>query len=398
MRLLLIIILTFLDTLLFCQIKVEDNFENANVEVMEIIDSTNTIVISPSLKNDLNTTRCWFYFKISGYDKSQLLNVRINFTSYFTAPNYPVYSYDQTNWIRIATTYASGSKNFSAYFTADTVYIAMGYPYTYTHLKKYLETIKNNNFTQVSILTKSEQNNEIYKVRITDSSKTIRKQIVWIIARQHAFESHASYMMEGMLDFFVSEDDAADKLRQITEIHIVPMVDVDNVILGASGRMQLPIDLNRDWNDSSYWKAVKEMKKQIYESVINNNYSMFWDLHSAYPGSYINIYSYIDIYMNRQESLKIDSFWNEYQTIANIRPFLFSGKETQEGIKWADQYNGNRDCNNIPNCFKTNDFAITLESEWNLRPDNEPWNDYNLKKEGYNVAKTIAKYIVNKYY
>jgi len=397
MKIFFIIIYIFLSQYLYSQIKVDADFENGNVEIIQIDDYDNIITIYPSLETKENTTRCWFYFKVFDFDKTKNLIINIKYVSIVIAPNYPVFSYDKINWTKLKTKEVNGFKQISSIFTQDTVYFATGFPYTYTQLNNYISTIKEKKNIEISTLTKSEKNNDVPKLTITKKSVKSEKQIIWIIARQHAFETNSNYFIEGMIDYFLTINKDNKKLNRICEINIIPMVDVDNVIIGASGRMQNPVDFNRDWNLASHWNVINELKKQIYESVQNNTYSMFWDIHSTYPGGGTQLYSYFDIYVKSPESDNMKKLWDIYEKISNIRPIKLSDKIEDKGYKWADQYNGNRDCEVITeNCFKTEDFSLTLECEWNLRPDGEQWTIENIKQEGFNVGKSICKYILEK--
>ena len=40
---------------------------------------------------------------------------------------------------------------------------------------------------------------------------------------------------------------AGHRLRELADVVITPIVDVDNVVVGGAGKDQLPIDFNRDW-------------------------------------------------------------------------------------------------------------------------------------------------------
>jgi len=397
MKTFLMVIYIFLSQIVLSQIQIDADFENGNVEVLSIVDSTNTITIIPSLETAENTTRCWFYFRVYNFDLSKELTINIDYINSVMAPINPVYSYDKIIWTKIPAFENMGVKQISTIFLQDTVYFATGFPYTYSDLNNYISKIKDSKCLKLSVLTKSENGNNVPKLTITNQSVESPKQIIWIIARQHAFETHSNYIVEGMIDYFLTKSKEMERLNKICEIHIVPMIDVDNVIIGASGRMQTPVDFNRDWNIKSHWNAVNELKKVIPQSIENNNYSMFWDIHSTYPGGTTQLYSYFDIYMNTKESENLNNFWDIYQDIAKIKPIRLNGLESEKGYKWADQYNGTKlSTDSASTYLRATDFSTTLECEWNLRPDGVQWTIENIKNEGKNIGESICKYILEK--
>lgn len=381
----------------FSQIQIDADFENGNVEIVEIIDSSNTITIIPSLENEVNTTRCWFFFRVYNFDKSKPLTVNINYEKSVQSPNNPVYSYNQKDWTKVTAYQENMYKSFSGIFTEDTVFFATGFPYTYSDLNIYIESIKNKQNVDLSVLTVSESGLNVPKITISDKSQKTSKNVVWIIARQHAFEAHSNFVVEGIVNYLISPDKEFKKLKKSSDIHIVPMMDVDNVFLGASGRMQTPIDFNRDWNDTIHWNAVETVTEQIAQSIDENIYSMFFDIHSTYPGGSSQLYSYFDIYMKSPESDNMNQFWNFYQEKANFKPIKLSGTEKVKGYVWADQFSGNRTCpDSTEFCFRTQDFSLTLECEWNKRPDGEQWTIESLRKAGEDIGYAICKYLLEK--
>lgn len=70
---------------------------------------------------------------------------------------------------------------------------------------------------------------------ITDSSNitSSRKQrIIFVTARVHPGETPASYTCQGLINFLVSDDPNAKKLRENFVFKIVPMLNPDGVYLG----------------------------------------------------------------------------------------------------------------------------------------------------------------------
>lgn len=71
-----------------------------------------------------------------------------------------------------------------------------------------------------------------------------RKCII-ICSRVHPGESNASYIMEGFLEFIVSNEREARSLRDTFVFKVVPMLNPDGVIVGNYRCSLTGLDLNR---------------------------------------------------------------------------------------------------------------------------------------------------------
>jgi murein tripeptide amidase MpaA len=76
-------------------------------------------------------------------------------------------------------------------------------------------------------------------------SDHFHKKAIIITSRVHPGEPQSSHMLQGMLDFLIS-DEAAD-LRRNFVFRIIPMLNIDGVIFGNQRCSLLGVDLNRRW-------------------------------------------------------------------------------------------------------------------------------------------------------
>lgn len=58
------------------------------------------------------------------------------------------------------------------------------------------------------------------------------KKMIFLTARVHPGESPSSHVMHGIIEFLVSKDDRAQKLRKVYCFKIIPMLNPDGVFLG----------------------------------------------------------------------------------------------------------------------------------------------------------------------
>jgi murein tripeptide amidase MpaA len=59
----------------------------------------------------------------------------------------------------------------------------------------------------------------------------VRKAII-LSCRIHPGESNSSFVMNGVLEFLVGDDEKAEKLRNTFVFKIIPMLNPDGVIVG----------------------------------------------------------------------------------------------------------------------------------------------------------------------
>jgi murein tripeptide amidase MpaA len=73
-----------------------------------------------------------------------------------------------------------------------------------------------------------------------------RKAVV-LTSRVHPGESNSSFIMQGILDYLVGDDEGARYLRNNFVFKIVPMLNPDGVIVGNYRCNLSGSDLNRQW-------------------------------------------------------------------------------------------------------------------------------------------------------
>ncbi|KAM4573445.1 cytosolic carboxypeptidase 2 [Odontesthes bonariensis] len=140
-------------------------------------------------------------------------------------------------------------------YDSDTCYLAHCYPYTYSHLQRYLRRISSNPtvtpYCKVRVLCHSLAGNAVYVVTITSRGagrlEGSNKKAVVVTARVHPGETNGSWMMEGFLDFLLGDSDDAQLLRDNFVFKVVPMLNPDGVVVGNYRCSLAGRDLNRNY-------------------------------------------------------------------------------------------------------------------------------------------------------
>ena len=77
-------------------------------------------------------------------------------------------------------------------------------------------------------------------------------KVIVILGRVRASEAPSSFIIQGLIDFLVSDHEIAHSLREHLVFKIVPVVNPDGVYLGNTRGNLLGMDLNRCWQVAIY--------------------------------------------------------------------------------------------------------------------------------------------------
>lgn len=281
----------------------DTDFEGGNIQV-DGIDTLNwTIFTRPELKGT-SPYRAWYYFKLSNTSSERPTHIVVSNVRW---GGVPYYSYDNLTWQRFS---GVSGNTYTQTFTADPVWIAASIPYLTADLYSLIDDIAGL-CVRTSELTTSEEGRPVQRITITDFAVSRPKRAVWFVARQHAWEASGSWVADGVARWAASNDPLAERLRRASVLNIVPIMDIDNVVLGGSGKDQSPIDFNRDWRETPYWNAVNAAIAAIDELAALEPYSVFIDSHS--PGPVAEPFIYV-----QPQSMAPAAYWSAFQRFRAI--------------------------------------------------------------------------------
>jgi hypothetical protein len=133
---------------------------------------------------------------------------------------------------------------------SDTLWIAHIPPYTHSDLLRLLAEVDRSPHARIEVIGKTVQGRDLHLVTVTDFSVADdAKKVVWLQARQHAWEAGTSQVMEGALRFITSDDAKARELRQHVVFKFTPMMDPDGCANGGVRFNANGYDVNRHWNE-----------------------------------------------------------------------------------------------------------------------------------------------------
>ena len=175
-------------------------------------------------------------------------------------------------------------------------YFASCYPYTYTQLRLYLNTLNKNcckKIIKFGEAGKTFNNNKIPYIVITnfecDEEELNEKKCVLVTGRIHSGETVSSYVVQGLIDFLVNLNNPISKyLRDKFIFKIIPMLNIDGVIFGNYRLNILGKDMNRLWTPNIPFNSDECDQSSLYiNSIIdiikktlnNRNIFLYCDFH-----------------------------------------------------------------------------------------------------------------------
>jgi Zinc carboxypeptidase/Cytosolic carboxypeptidase N-terminal domain len=221
------------------EIQFYSQFESASIGPVEQIANNEWTMALRDDNNDESLPdrwRNWWYLQITHIPTNTpiVLNLTNRGWPYYYVP---VYSYDNKTWFHFEEHEVSqpegNTLRMEKQFQSSTIWLARFYPYTFSQLIAYMLQIDASPFVKGEIIGQSSYNRPIHMLTITDFNRSNNeKKQIWLHARSHPAETGSSFLLEGLINFLISDTpDARDALSNLI-FHIVPMHNVDGVVNG----------------------------------------------------------------------------------------------------------------------------------------------------------------------
>lgn len=192
----------------------------------------------------------------------------------------------------------------------DDIYqFALTYPYSYSRLQAYLSVLEQKFPLQRDSLINSVQQRRLELITFDDVKKpeTIEPgknpiRVIVVLARSHPMESPTSYVVQGLIEFLaIANHPIAKLLRENVVFKIIPMMNPDGVFLGNNRANGLGHDMNRYWNNISFYthptlSATMDMLKE-YDTSDCYQLDFVIDIHAhtSLMGAFIVGNAYEDV-------------------------------------------------------------------------------------------------------
>jgi len=370
---------------------VSSDFPGGSGEVTTIDRENRLIVINPA-DHPGKGWRCWWYVRIENPLPGESFLLDVGEAPWATPDRCSLSTDDGATW-HAGPEGTRDGKRIRYRIQADqrTVRVAWGPPFLPSDARRLVEAIASGTTSANAFeLCRTREGHATPALRIGPEAKdtTEGRPLVWVQARQHAWESGSSWVAKGFTEWLVSDAPRARRIRDNCEVVIVPVMDIDNVRRGAGGKNQVPQDHNRDWSEDPHWHAVRAAQRELSSAAEEGRLAVFIDLHN--PGA-TNRFTYF--YVPPRDTLvpeartRLDSF---LQAAAHeLRgPLRFTGKTIESGSQY-DPKAWRRMSKNWVAALGTPAVAVTLEVPWNTRAS----TTQGYETTGSQLGRTIERYL-----
>lgn len=254
------------------------NFDAGNIEVINAEDQTNIqLVIRPDVGGEFFQ---WFNFRLSGEVGEQyVLNItNAGKASYLAGwEDYQaVASYDREYWFRLPTSYKDGKLTITAELACESIQIAYFAPYSYERHQDLLAAVQVHPLACLEHLGETLDKRDLTLVKVGDGDS--KKRSIWITARQHPGETMAEWLVEGLLNSLLDEDNATAKLLlEKANFYIVPNMNPDGSVRGHLRTNAVGTNLNREWANPSLEKSPEVF--HVINKMEETGVDLFYDVH-----------------------------------------------------------------------------------------------------------------------
>lgn len=236
-------------------LEVRTDFDGGSADVLSVDAAAGRVEIAPSAREGRGWP-CWWYFRVDGVERGRSLDIKIRASpaefrpgqvlkGRWALPGQAVVSGDNTAWTPVAAHESdSNGATYGVVAPADPFWMAWGPPFLPSHAEAAIDAaVRRAPGAERFELARTRDGRPVYGVRLGAPAAPMA---VWIQARQHAWEVGGSWCAAGVIEWVAGDTSEAASLRRAAEILVVPIVDVDNVVLGAGGKEAIPRDHNRD--------------------------------------------------------------------------------------------------------------------------------------------------------
>lgn len=292
--------------LVIAAISIFTNFPGGSAGKVEQISATHLriSVKGESDQDRRNRQANWYYFALENLPKTKII---IDLTDLVGEYNYrpahavtkrtrPVYSYDGVTWKHFSDREVEWNEErveLRLTFMPEKrrMWIAHTPPYTNANLEALLSKYKGSQFLRRQVAGKTVEGRDILLLTITNpQSSSTGKRVIWLMFRQHSWESGTSWACDGALRFLLSPEPGAAKIRDHTIIKIFPMADPDGVARGGVRFNNNGYDLNRNWDtvDPAKMPEIASQRKAVFDWLGDGHpIDLFLTMHNTESGEYL---------------------------------------------------------------------------------------------------------------
>ncbi len=282
---------------------IETRFSGGSATVIKLDSSSASVRIMPA-GDPVRGWPAWWCFRAIGLREGQPLKVTVVGSTEkipsgrpgggkplyagWALPDRAALSTDREHWQQSpAGKREHGGITYSFNATGPEMWIAWGPMATPEITDQWLQTAaETHSFVEAFDLAKTHEGRFVRGIRIASGDIPVEgRPVVWLQARQHAWESGSSWVTRGVIDWLLGDAEDAVWLRHNALTFIVPIMDVDRTATGDGGKESTPQDHNRDWSKTPYYPEVAAVQDRIRSWSSQQRMGIFVDFHNPGPGN-----------------------------------------------------------------------------------------------------------------
>ncbi len=278
---------------------VSSDFEGGSATVLAINQDERRISFTPG-GDPGRGWPCWWYFRIDGLQAGETAALELRgsplparnngqdtgkpLAASWAMPERATFSTDRATWRHTAPGELANSRmRYEVTGEGGPVWVAWGPPFTPEDTDRLIAATLERRPEAVEFeLARSRDGRPVRGIKFAPAG-VAGAPCLWIQARQHAWESGASWVGRGLVEWLAGDSAEAKSLRERVEVRIIPIMDVDNVATGNGGKEADPRDHNRDWDARPVYPEVAAAQKELRQLASERRLRLFIDLHNPAP-------------------------------------------------------------------------------------------------------------------
>jgi hypothetical protein len=384
-------------------IAVTTDFPGGSAIVKSIDSESGVIHITPRTRSERGWP-CWWYLKVEGAKKGQFITLKLTaseseyksgrvLNAAWSQPDRAAVSVDNVTWFQTPTCRKEdGAATYRIEVPARAFWLAWGPPFLPTHADEVLQSLKSRlPDSTLFELAKTRGGRSVQGIRIGDANKKDAARYgVWIQARQHAWEAGSSWVGQGFVEWLASDGPAAARLCRNATVFYVPIMDVDNVAMGAGGKDAVPRDHNRDWDDKPHYPEVAAAQKRILKLNADDRFDVFIDLHNP-GGSERRPYFFGPINLDKLPAIQQQNHarWLAFCTSTISDPLPLEPQYKFATYVRTDEERNRMSANWVRNHTAGHVLSTTLETVWNTPHSTQQ----GYMKVGAQLGMGLSRYL-----
>ena len=220
------------------------------------------------IRQDLRDTSGWWFHWQFRVRQSGGRTLRFHFTNKNVLGQLgPAYSLDDgATWLWLGAKRSNSDEpppqdGFAFRFPAGgaSARFCFAIPYVESDLRQFLHRHKQSSALKIGVLCKTAKGRSVEALYLGRLDGQAGYRLAFT-CRHHACESVASYVLEGLMETILAENDTGRWFRRHAAVAAIPLVDKDGVEAGDQGKNRKPHDHNRDYGSHGIYPEVAAIK------------------------------------------------------------------------------------------------------------------------------------------